>query len=106
MDIAKFITLLVQSGTFIAAFAGIAASFIMLSVTRKFGVGILAATFGSISWGVTLIAGALIVDAISFYLQIGTNDIIIFTKTMLLVLGTYTIVIGAKKTADKLENVS
>lgn len=106
MDINRLLTLIAQAGIFIAAFAGIAAAVLMLSVTRKFGLGVLASSFKSISWGVFLIAAALVLDALAFYLQIGGSSLITLTKVVFLVSGTYIIVISAKNTADKLESLT
>lgn len=106
MQINQTLTILVQAGTLIAAFAGIAASVVMFSLTRKFGQGILASSFKTVSWGVIFVAAALVVDAFGFYLQIQGNALLTLVKAALLILGTYIIVIGAKNTADKLENLS
>lgn len=91
---------------FIAAFAGATAALVMLSITKKLGLGVLAASFRSISWGVIFIAGALVVEAVAFYLGLQNEALLTLIKTGLLILGTYIIVIGAKNTADKLENVT
>lgn len=93
---------LIQAGTFISAFAGIAASAVILSITRKFGQGLLARGFEVISWGVIFIATALVIDAIALYLGDGQEQLFIIAKALLLLLGTYTIVIGSKKIADGL----
>lgn len=106
MDTAKLLQIIAQAGTFIAAFAGIAAAVVVLSVRRKFGLGMLASSFKTISWGVSFIAAALVVDAVTFYLQLENSALITLLKAVLLILGTYIIVIGAKKTADKLENLT
>lgn len=102
MELARLLHVLIQAGTFVAAFAGIAASVVMLSITRKFGQGILARGFETISWGVIFIATALVVDAVGLYIGAQTNELFIMTKAILLIAGTYTIVIGAKKMADSL----
>lgn len=91
---------------FIAAFAGIAAAFVMLSITKKLRLGVLATSFRSTSWGVIFIAAALVVEAVSFYLQMQNDQIATLLKTALLIVGTYIIVIGAKSTADKLESAT
>lgn len=106
MNINNLLILIAQAGIFIAAFAGIAAAVLMLAVTRKFGLGVLASSFKSISWGVFLIAAALVLDALAFYLEIGGNALVELAKVVFLVLGTYIIVISAKSTADKLENLT
>lgn len=109
MDYAKLITILVQAGSFIAAFAAIAAGIIMSSVTKKFGTGILASGFKTISIGVIFIALGIIIDALNAYIQISSNIIslgILFIKEVLFVVGTYIIVIGSKNTGDKLESLT
>ncbi|MBI2074687.1 MAG: hypothetical protein HYT83_02490, partial [Candidatus Levybacteria bacterium] len=83
MDYSKLITILVQAGSFIAAFAAIAAGIIMSSVTKKFGTGILASGFKTISIGVIFIALGIIIDALNAYIQISSNIIslgILFIK--------------------------
>lgn len=109
IDTAKLLTILIQAGSFIAAFAAIAASVIMSQVTKKFGTGILASGFKSISIGVLFIAGGIIIDAVNSYLQISNNVVslvIIVIKDALFVAGTYIIVIGSKNTGDKLESLT
>lgn len=109
MDYSKLITILVQAGSFIAAFAAIAAGIIMSSVTKKFGTGILASGFKTISIGVIFIALGIIIDALNAYIQISSNIIslgILFIKEVLFVVGTYIIVIGSKNTGDKLESLT
>lgn len=96
----------IQAGTFISAFAGIAASAVMLSITRKFGQGLLARGFEVISWGVIFIATALIIDAVTFYLGLQNSQSFILAKAGLLIAGTYTVVTGAKKIADGLHNLT
>jgi hypothetical protein len=108
MEMNKLLTLMIQTGSFIAAFAAISAGFIMHSVTKKFGTGILASGFKTISIGVMFIALGIIIDGVSQYLQSNNTSIalvILFTKDILFVLGTYIIVIGSKKTGDKLESL-
>ncbi len=108
-DADKFITIIVQGGSFIAAFAAIAAGVIMSQVTKKFGTGILATGFKSISIGVFFIAMGIIIDAVNQYLQITNSTaslMIIVVKEVLFVAGTYIIVIGSKKTGDKLESLT
>ena len=108
------LTIAIQAGSFIAAFAAIAAGVLMFSVTKKFGTGILASGFKRISIGVLLIAGGIIVDAVQSYIVQASfiSDLqtitfaIILVKDVLFVLGTYTIVIGSKSTGDKLENLT
>lgn len=109
VDTTALLTILIQSGSFIAAFAAVAAGIIMFSVTKKFGTGILASGFKNISWGVMFIAGGIILDAANSYLQIANGTflgVILILKEILFVVGTYIIVIGSKKTGDKLESLT
>ncbi len=110
MDLDKLSTIIIEAGSFISAFAAIAAGAIMASVTKKFGTGILASGFKSISMGVFFIAGGIIVDAAQTYLQISNiliiNSILLIAKEALFVIGTYIIVIGSKNTGDKLESLT
>lgn len=106
----QFLTIIVQGVSFVAAFAAITASVIMYQVTRKFGSGILAHGFKAIGTGVLFIALGIIIDAVNTYLQITPNDLasagVFLIKGSCFVIGTYIIVIGSKKTADKLENLT
>lgn len=105
----QLITVFTQAGSFIAAFAAIAAGVIMFSVTKKFGTGILASGFKTISIGVILIAIGIIIDAVSSYLQLSSSIIsvvILMLKEIFFVIGTYIIVIGSKKTGDQLESLT
>lgn len=116
IDTAQFpiLAIVIQAGSFIAAFAAIAAGVLMFSVTKKFGTGILASGFKRISIGVLLIAGGIIIDAVQTYLlqspvMLNFQSVtvgIILAKDVLFVLGTYIIVIGSKSTGDKLENLT
>lgn len=109
MDTAKLLTIIVQSGSFMAAFAAISAGVIMSSVTKKFGTGILASGFKTISIGVFFIAAGIIIDAINSYIQINSNVIltaVVISKEAFFVLGTYIIVVGSKKTGDKIESLT
>lgn len=109
MEANKLFIILIQAGAFISAFAGITAGIVMANVTKKFGTGILASGFKSIAIGVILIALGIITDAIQAYFQNYSNltfiTILISIKEILFVAGTYIIVIGSKKTGDKLENL-
>lgn len=108
------LTIAIQAGSFIAAFAAIAAGILMFSVTKKFGTGILASGFKRISIGVLLIAMGIIIDSVQSYLlqspfmasfQTVTVGIIL-AKDILFILGTFIIVIGTKSTGDKLESLT
>jgi hypothetical protein len=113
IDINKILTIIIEAGALISAFAAIVAAIIMSRVTKKFGTGILASGFKVISIGVLFIALGILVDAIQSYLQ--TSDfapveqfitIFMALKLGLFVIGTYIIVIGSKKTGDKLESLT
>jgi hypothetical protein len=108
------LTILIQAGSFIAAFAAITAGVLMFSVTKKFGTGILASGFKRISIGVLLIAVGIIIDSVQSYLLqsplLSDNQTltvgIILSKDILFILGTFIIVIGTKSTGDKLESLT
>ena len=113
IDTAKLLTIGVEAGAFISTMAAFVAAVIMLRVTRKFGTGILASGFRSISFGVLFIALGILVDAVQSYIQIEgfsglqqLTTIILLIKLVLFVIGTYIIVIGSKKTGDKLESLT
>lgn len=102
-------TIIVQAISLVAAVAAIVAGVLMANVTKKFGTGILASGFKTISLGVFFIAGGIIIDAINSYLQVNNatvSVIIILFKYAFFVAGTYIIVIGSKKTGDKLESLT
>lgn len=113
-DSSRFLTILVQGISFVAAFAAVAAAIIMYQVTKKFGSGILAGGFRSIASGVLFIAFGIIIDALSSYLLLSFSGIasnvffilIFVVKGVCFVTGTYIIVIGSKKTADRLESLT
>lgn len=106
----QFMTILVNGISFIAAFAAIAAAVIMYQVTKKFGTGILAHGFKTIGTGVLFLAVGIIIDAINSYLQISPTSVysvgVFLIKGGCFVVGTYVIVIGSKRTIDKLENLT
>lgn len=110
IDTERFFTILVEGVSFIAAFAAIAAAMIMYQVTKKFGTGILASGFKSISAGVLFLALGIIIDALNSYFLLSYNNIfsalVFLIKGMCFVVGTYIIVIGSKRTADKLESLT
>jgi len=111
MDVTKLLTIVIEAGSFISAFAGITAGIVMVSVTKKFGTGLLATGFKAISIGVFFIASGIIMDAVQSYVQFSIDNLAVITiilaiKEVLFIIGTYTIVIGSKKTGDKLENLT
>lgn len=95
----------IEAGAFLSAFAGLAAALVMFGLTRKFGTGIVATGFRYTAVGVAIIGLAMILEAFLQYLQIRTGSLIL-VKEILLVIGTYIIVIGTKVTADKLEHLT
>lgn len=109
-DVQKLLTIFVEAGSFVSVFAAIVAGVIMAQVTKKFGTGILANGFKSISVGVFFIAAGILIDAIESYIQISgsfeISTIFILIKEILFVVGTYIIVVGSKKTGDKLESLT
>lgn len=109
MDITQLLKIMIQAVAFISVFAAVTATIVMFSVVKKFGVGILASSFRTTAFGVLFITMAITIDTIISYLQL--SDVIltpslILLKVILLVIGTYVIVIGSKKTADRLENLT
>lgn len=110
MEINHILQILVNGVSFIAAFAAITAAFIMYQVTKKFGSGIIAHGFKTIGTGVLFIALGIIIDAFNNYLQISYTNVfsvaVFLIKGGCFVVGTYIIVIGSKKTIDKLENLT
>ncbi len=112
IDTQKLLTIIIEGGSFISALASIAAGIIMANVTKKFGTGILASGFRAISIGVFFIAAAILIDAIESYLEVSgylNMDLVyalLLIKAPLFIIGTYIIVIGSKKTGDKLESLT
>lgn len=113
LNLDKLLTIAIEAGALISAFAAIVAAVIMSRVTKKFGTGILASGFKAISFGVFFIALGIMVDAVESYLQSANFDpieqfitILTLIKLALFVVGTYIIVIGSKKTGDKLESLT
>jgi hypothetical protein len=110
IDSSRFFTILVEGVSFVAAFAAVAAAVIMYQVTKKFGSGILASGFKSIAVGVLFLALGIIIDALNSYFVLSYNNIfsalVFLIKGICFVVGTYIIVIGSKRTADKLESLT
>lgn len=110
MDSARLFILIAEGSSFIAAFAALAAAIIMYQVTKKFGTGILASGFKTIGGGVFFLALGIIIDTLNSYLQLSYDNIysisLFVIKGACFVIGTYTIVIGTKNTADRLENLT
>ncbi|HZJ18162.1 MAG TPA: hypothetical protein VFD45_00905 [Patescibacteria group bacterium] len=110
IDEAKLLTIIIEAGTFISAFAAIIAGIIMFQVKKHFGTGILAAGFKSISIGVFFIAGGILLDSVQTYMNVSgygsVSSLLLILKGALFVIGTYIIVIGSKKTGDNLESLT
>lgn len=110
IDIDRLFTILVEGVAFIAAFAAITGAVIMYQLTKKFGGGIIASGFKSISSGVFFIALGILIDALNSYFLLATNNVysvlIFLIKGTCFVAGTYIIVIGSKRTADRLESLT
>lgn len=109
----QLITIVIEGGALISTLAALVAAVIMSQVTKKFGTGILASGFKTISIGVLFIALGILFDSIVTYLTVGGVSasegivtILLIAKLILFVLGTYVIVIGSKKTGDKLESLT
>jgi len=84
--------------------AALVAAVIMLRVTRKFGTGILASGFKSISFGVLFIALAFWLTPSKVICRLralrvsgNLSPSFYWLKLVLFVIGTYIIVIGSKK---------
>lgn len=110
IDAHKLLTIAIEVGSFVAVFAAIVAGVLMAQVTKKFGTGILATGFRSISVGVFFIAAGILIDAAESYVTISNafelSVALLLIKEALFVIGTYIIVIGSKKTGDKLESLT
>lgn len=113
IDYQKLLTILIEAGALISSFAAVVAAVIMFKVRKKFGTGILASGFRNIAFGVFFIALGILLDAFESYVQIsGFSEVqkyltvIIGAKFFFFVIGTYIIVIGSKKTGDKLESLT
>ena len=108
MNTERFFTILVEGVAFIAAFAAITGAAIMFQLTSKSGNGIIASGFKSIASGVLFIALGIIIDAFNSYFLLATDNVYsilaLLIKGICFVLGTYIIVIGSKRTVDRLES--
>lgn len=113
IDFQKLLTILIEAGALVSSLAAIVAAIIMFKVRKKFGTGIIANGFKNIAFGVFFIALGILLDALESYMQISAFSevqqyltLIIGAKFIFFVIGTYIIVIGSKKTGDKLESVT
>lgn len=109
IDSQRLLAIVIEGGALVSAIAGVTAGVIMTRVTKRFGTGILASGFRAISLGVFFIAAGILIDAIYTYFQLSTPGVVttlVITKDILFILGTYIIVIGSKRTGDKLESLT
>ena len=113
IDTGKLLTIIVEGGALISGIAALVAAVIIFRLTKHFGTGIIANGLKSISLGVFFIALGILVDAIQNYLQAanlpGIEQFVtlaLLVKLALFIIGTYIIVIGSKKTGDKLESLT
>ena len=112
LDTQKLLTIFIEGSSFISVLASVAAGIIMVGVTKKFGTGILANGFKSIAIGVFFIAVGILIDAVESYSQVSgiintdLTYILLLAKAPFFILGTYIIVIGSKRTGDKLESLT
>lgn len=107
MNLTDFLTLekIIEIAAVISVLAGISATIIMKKITSHFGTGIVATGYRYTAGGVAMISLAVLIEAVLKFLQI-QEGIFTLTKEIVLVLGTYIIVIGTKLTADKLDNLT
>ena len=110
LDYSRILPVLIESASFISAFAALAAGIIMARFLRKFVTGILATGFKTIGIGVFIISLGMIVDAVEIYVQ-GMNSpeslsILLIVRQVFFVIGTYIIVIGSKAMGNRLEELS
>ncbi len=102
--------LLILIASFIASFSGVAAGVIMVNVTKKFKTGILSYGFKAVAIGIILIAFGITIDSLSTYVLVFQNPTLdtalLILKEASFVIGAYVIVIGSKRTADKLETLT
>jgi hypothetical protein len=110
MDSFKLTSLLIETASFIAAFAAITAAIIMSRFVRKFVTGILALGFRTIGIGIFILALGIIIDAVNIYLKVLESppviDILLIIRQVFFIFGTYIIVIGSKNMGDKLAELS
>lgn len=113
IDYQKLLTILIEAGALISSFAAVVAAVIMFRVRKHFGTGIIANGFRNIALGVFFIALGILLDALESYVQISAFSqiqqyltLIIGAKFFFFVIGTYIIVIGSKRTGDKLESIT
>jgi len=102
--------LFILIASFMASFASIASGVIMVDVTKKFKTGILSYGFKSVAIGIILIAFGITIDSLSVYVLVFKNPtldtVLLILKEATFVIGAYIIVIGSKRTADKLQTLT
>lgn len=107
IDYGKILPLLIEGASFVSAFAAIAAGIIMAKFIKKFVSGILSTGFKAIGVGIFILAIAIIVDTALLILNASSPiSIFLIARQILLLIGTYIIVIASKTMGDKLETLS
>lgn len=105
-----FRNLLILIASFMASFSAIAAGVIMVNVTKKFKTGILSYGFKSVAIGIIVIAFGITIDSLAAYVLVFKNSTLdtalLVLKETAFVIGAYIIVIGSKRTADKLQTLT
>lgn len=107
MNLSNFFTLskIIEIAALVSALAGISAAIIMKRVTAHFGTGIVATGYRYTALGVAIIGLSMLIESAIKSLQIRIEALVL-VKEILLVAGTYIIVIGTKITADKLDSLT
>lgn len=102
--------LFILIASFVASFSAVAAGMIMVSVTKNFKTGILSYGFKSIAIGIIFVAFGIIIDSLGAYLLVfknpNLNTLLLILKEASFVIGAYIIVIGSKRTADKMQTLT
>lgn len=102
--------LLILIASFMASFSAIAAGLIMVNVTKKFKTGILSYGFKSVAIGIIFIAFGITIDSLGTYVLVFKDPVLdivlLILKEASFVIGAYIIVIGSKRTADKLQTLT
>ncbi len=112
IDIQKLFTIFIEGSSFISALASISAGIIMARLNKKFGTGILASGFKAIAIGILFIGAGILIDAVESYMEVSgyinpqLTIVLLLAKAPFFIIGTYIIVIGSKKTGDKLESLT
>jgi len=105
-----FRNLLILIASFMASFGGISAGVIMVNVTKKFKTGILSYGFKSVAIGIILVGFGITIDSLATYVLLFKNPtfdtVLLILKEAAFVIGAFIIVIGSKRTADKLQTLT